>query len=189
MRGLLHIFAVIMLGLTVVLFIPACENDDHGGEATQDDNEQDGGNTDEDTDGSDDGEDSNAGIHILSSGIVTVPAVTGFDFDQGLPLNPVGGYGDMPEMWWRGTNDALQSWSNARLGIAGAVDFYALTRLQVQACLPAESDNIEVQDGEMPVGTVVGFITNQGCFGKFRVDEFTQDGGLVIRWITWVSWE
>lgn len=114
---------------------------------------------------------------VFSSGQITIHSTASCDLDQGVET----GDPDRDFKWANGPPTFLQSKNGGKFFLVGTI---SLDSLEYEALTGYTYSTDTIQSSQLPVGTVVAVITNQGRYSKFRIDAKSAD--LTITWITYV---
>lgn len=121
---------------------------------------------------------------VYSSGQLVIRGTWTCDLDLGIE----GGSGSNTDFWWQQVNNTeryIVPRNNATFSVLGIRDFDSITYSELTR-LSYSSEKINGSNAaynRIPQGAVVAYITNEGRYGKFRVDIYGYN--LSISWVTY----
>ncbi|MEI6809315.1 MAG: hypothetical protein WCN95_11395 [bacterium] len=122
---------------------------------------------------------------VHSVGDATIMGTYEFDLDAGSGGTTVVPAGNTADVFWRRmtlTDSELRPVNGATIDIVGVVDFDNVTYEQVSGLsLGVSALNV----GDLPAGTVVGFKTDGGRYGKMKVNSYAGNYDMSMSWLTW----
>ncbi|MEI7437141.1 MAG: hypothetical protein WCL16_10100 [bacterium] len=120
-----------------------------------------------------------------SAGSATILGTFSFDYDAGSGGTTVVPAGNVADVFLRrmtAADSELQPVNGAAIGVIGVVDFNSVTYETVSGMgLGGGAVNLT----SMPAGTVIGFKTDAGRFGKMRVNSYAGNHDMSMGWLTW----
>jgi hypothetical protein len=117
------------------------------------------------------------GKGIYSSGQVTIRSTWACDLDKGVEAS---NYVDEDFEWSNQPPHYLEPVNNAKFFKVGTVSLDSVA-YDALICYTYSASNI--QESQLPVGTVLAGITKNGRYCKFRID--ANDPNLTITWVTY----
>jgi hypothetical protein len=114
---------------------------------------------------------------IFSSGQVTIRSTWACDLDLGSEAT---NYATVDFEWTNQPPHIIEPVNGAKFHLVGTND---LDSLEFDTLTAYTYSTSNIPESQLPLGTVVAAITNQGRYCKFRVD--ANDPHLTITWVTY----